>query len=99
MTLPLNIFPLLPSAQQPLVRTIKTPKGDQHFIHEAWHGFFSQLTTALQNNFSNEGVTVPNQTTANIGALTTKNFALLGDNETNQLKVILNGVVKTITTS
>jgi hypothetical protein len=68
-------------------------------MHPDWHSFFSQLTTALQNNFSNEGVTVPNQTTTNIALLANKNFALLGDNEAHVLKVILNGVVKTITTS
>ena len=99
MTLPLNIIPNLPSINLPLIRTVKTPSGDVHYMHETWHACLSQLVTGMQNHFSNEGVTIPNQSTSNIALLTSKNFALIADNQLNVAKIILNGVVKTITTS
>lgn len=99
MTLSLNIIPNLPSIQEELITPIKTPNGIRYQMNPVWHSFFSQWVTSHQNSFSNEGVTVPNQTTSNIALLTNKNFALLGDNQLHQLKVILNGAVKTITTS
>jgi hypothetical protein len=95
----LNIIPNLPHIHQELVETIKTPDGVRYQMHPSWHQFFSQLNSALQKNFSNEGIIIPNQSTANINLLTNKNFAFFGDNQLHVLKVILNGVVKTITTS
>lgn len=99
MTLPLNIIPNLPPIHQELITPVKTPDGLRYQMHASWHQFFSQLNTALQKNISNEGVIVPNQSTANIALLTNKNFALIADNQLNVAKIILNGVVKTITTS
>lgn len=99
MSLPLNIIPNLPPIHQELVNVIKTPDGTRYQMHESWHNFFSQLNTALQQNFSNEGIIIPNQSTNNIALLTNKNFAMFGDNQLHVLKVTLNGVVKTITTS
>jgi len=99
MNLPLNIIPNLPSIHQEFVTAIKHPDGMKYHVHPVWHSFFSQLITAFQNNFSGEGIVVPNLTTDNINLLTGKNFSFFGDNQLHQLKVILNGTVKTITTS
>jgi hypothetical protein len=56
----------------------------------AWQNIFMQLFTQLQINFSDEGLVVPSQTTANIALLTTSPFfTLVGDRDTNELKVAL----------
>ena len=68
-----------------------------------WNIYFSQLTQQLQNNFSNEGVTMPAQTTANLTNLVAQdtdgllNNKLVVDSDTGDLKFIQNGVIKTVT--
>lgn len=59
---------------------------------------FQQLFTELQANYSNEGLKVPRQSTANIVTLNTAQSigALLYDKETHQAKVNINGVFKVI---
>lgn len=94
----LNIIPNLPTIHQEVVQLTEHPNGDKTYhMHPEWHHFFSQLTTALQSNFSQEGFIVPNQSTNNINLLTAKNNTLIVDNLLNVPKIILNGVVKTFT--
>jgi hypothetical protein len=66
-----------------------------------WKQILSELFTQMQKNLSDEGLTAPAQSTANIASLTgtEKNGAILYDSDTDQLKVNLNGVIKTVTTS
>lgn len=89
---PLNIIPNLPPIHQEIAQRIKRPDGEYLHMHPAWHQFFSQLTTALQTNFSQEGVSIPKQSTNNINLLTqTKSVgSFLYDSTTDQMKVNLN---------
>lgn len=99
------LIPNLPPIHQELMQQVKLSEGEgknkRYHMHPIWHDFFSQLTTALQKTISQEGVGVPAQTTSNIAALNvpSKNFTLIADNETNELKVLLNGVVNVINTT
>jgi hypothetical protein len=69
-------------------------------ITPEWQIIFDQLFSQLNINFSNEGLVVPNQIASNINLLiNSSNFTLIGDSTNNLLKVNLNGVFKTITTS
>lgn len=74
---------------------------NDNMMHPAWRDFFSQLITEMQNNLSNEGYKVPQQPTANVTALNTDKSkgALLYDNQTDELKVNINGTFKTVQTS
>jgi hypothetical protein len=99
-TIPSALIPNLPPITQEMIEKIKTPMGDRYHMHSAWHTFFSEMTVVLQNTFSQEGFTMPNQSTANIASIVTggnKNNALIVDNQLNELQVILNGVLKTVT--
>lgn len=66
-----------------------------------WQITLNQLFNQLQSYLSNEGLKVPQQTTANINTLNTDKSigVLLYDSNANELKVNINGVFKTITTS
>ncbi len=69
-------------------------------IHPVWGAFFDNLINILQRNLSDEGIITPGQSTTDITLLTNAApFTLIGDSTTNELKVNLNGVFKTITTS
>jgi hypothetical protein len=77
------------------------PPNEGHFT-EQWVIFISQLIDQLQTNLSNEGYVVPGQTTDNISVIAASEQAqngirLLVDTDTNELKAIVNGVVKTVT--
>lgn len=63
-----------------------------------WLGWFSQLTTVLQNILSDEGLLVPQQPTTNITILdNTKSIGrLVYDSTTNQLKININGTFKVV---
>ncbi len=70
------------------------------YMHPGWFGIFTQLITEMKNNLSNEGFVPPGQPTSTISTLEGQagNFALIGDTDSNTLKVHLNGVFKTIQT-
>jgi hypothetical protein len=69
-------------------------------LTDTWKMILSQLFSHLQNNLSQEGIKVPQQTTANIGILDNINSlgALIYDKDTNELKVNINGTFKVIAT-
>lgn len=97
------LIPNLPPAQQELFSVMDAPGGKRYHMHPVWHSFFSQLTTALQFNLSQEGIIVPKQTALNIAKLNVTNpdkfGATIYDNDNHVAKINLNGVFKTITTS
>jgi hypothetical protein len=70
-------------------------------MHPAWFQFFNDLTRALQTNFSLSGFLIPKQSTTMISGLTDAQDTgiLVYDSTLNELKVNLNGTIKTITTS
>ena len=72
---------------------------DGHFT-DTWRNIFSQLLQQLQGNFSNEnGLVTPPNTTANITQLTNKNGAMFYDTDTHQMKVCVDGHIKTFNLS
>lgn len=71
---------------------------------EQWEVFIDQLLSELQINNSNEGTVIPPQTTGNINIIAASSnsangIRLIADSNTNELKAIVNGVVKTVTLS
>lgn len=64
----------------------------------AWRDFLSQFFLQMQQNFSQEGLVVPQQSTTNINTLNTAQStgALLYDNQLNELKVNINGTFKVV---
>lgn len=58
----------------------------------------SELNTALQNSLSNNGWTTPQQSTATITDLssTMPNGTIWYDSSTNEPKMLINGVVRTL---
>lgn len=69
---------------------------------EQWMLFVSQLIDQMQANVSNEGIVIPSQTTDDIAIIAASSQAqngvrFLTDSTTNELKAIVNGVVKTVT--
>ena len=69
-----------------------------------WNLYFSGLTQQLQANFSKEGITVPSQSTENINALVnfnltsgTLNNKVFVNEDTGDVQIILDGVLKTFT--
>lgn len=65
-----------------------------------WQLIFDQLFSQIGVNLSNEGLVVPSQSSSNISLLTKSlPFTLVGDSTNNVLKVNLNGIFKTVTTS
>lgn len=61
----------------------------------------TQLSQALAAGLSDNGLTVPQQTTTNINSLVSMmpSGTLWYDTDTDSLKVNINGVVKTVTVS
>lgn len=78
----------------------------QGYLTEEWQNILQELFTSLQNNLSNEGFQIPQQTTANIAALETQFAAapnpavyfgnLLYDIDANELKVNINGTFRVV---
>lgn len=58
-----------------------------------WNGYFNQLETQLQLNFSDAYYVLPQQPTSIINQLTAAQYtpAMVYDNTTQELKVNLNG--------
>lgn len=71
-----------------------------HATNEFW-GILSQLIIEMQQNLSNEGYKVPQQTTSTINELNTpqSEAALLYDSDTKELKVNIDGTFKVIQTA
>lgn len=67
-------------------------------IHPEFFELLSQLLLQMQQNLSNEGFIIPQQTSDNITQLSTQQSkgALLYDKELDLLKVNINGVFKTV---
>jgi len=87
-------IPNLPHISTPL-----TVDGGR--IHDDWYKYFNQLTNELQINVSQEGTSIPEQTTLNINNIEAKlkTPTLIYDSDLNIPKISVNGVFKTITTS
>lgn len=87
-------IPNLPSITVP----ISTNTGH---MHPAWHFFFNQLLQEMQNNLSEEGIWLPQQSTENIQKLEASNptNSILINKDTQEAYIALNGVFKKITTS
>ncbi len=82
--------------QSPVVE--KRPDGKYYFTAEMFNTL-SQLIIFLQQNFSQEGLKAPLQTTANVTALNTalSTSAILYDSQTDEFKGCVNGIFKTFT--
>lgn len=94
-----NILPIIPHLPAENLM-MKHPMTGEWDMHPVWKNFFDQLIFALQTNFSNQGVVVPQQPATNITAPIINNAGqVVYDNTNHLLKVNLNGVIKTITTS
>lgn len=89
-------IPNLPNILLPL---INPDKKDQ--MHPTWHLFFSQLLQELQNNLSQQGINIPNQTTENISKIQNGNplSSFITNSDTGEPYVSINGVFKKIMTS
>lgn len=76
------------------------PIGEDGHWHPAWKLLLGNLITQLQQNLSNEGFIIPQQTTDNINILNNNKStgALIYDSTTHELKINLNGMFKTIQT-
>lgn len=77
---------------------------DDGMLSPDWNIYFAQLTQQLQVNFSNEGITLPSQDTANIANLVTTNLTthnlnnkMFVNSDTGDVNIILDGVLKTFT--
>ena len=65
------------------------------YFTEEWAQLFQQLLTQLQNNYNDEGLIVPNQTSVNVSYLTDankSNGALLQNSDTGNLLFNINGI-------
>lgn len=87
-------IPNLPDVRVPIAES----SGN---MHPAWHNFFMQLIQQMQNTLSQEGLHVPQQTTANIAKIQAGNPlpSFVTEKETGDVFVAINGVFKKITTS
>ncbi len=76
----------------------KRPDGKYYFTSEMFNTL-TQLITFLQQNFSQEGLKAPMQTSANITTLSTSlsTSAILYDSDNDEFKGCVNGVFKTFT--
>lgn len=83
--------------------------GKGGFFTDEWQNMLQQLITQMQNNLSDEGFHIPQQTAANIAILQTQfaaspdpsayNGVMLYDTTNDLLKVNIAGTFKTVTTS
>lgn len=72
---------------------------EKGFLTSAWQKWFNQLINELNQNFGQEGVVMPSQSTANIALLTNAlKGTMVYDSTTNNPKVNVNGTFKTIVT-
>lgn len=87
-------IPNLPHVSIPLV----TATGH---IHPTWYQWFTQTNNEMQVNQSQEGTTIPMQSTANISTIENSSPTprFVYDQDLNTVKVAINGVFKTVTTS
>lgn len=87
-------IPNLPHMSTPLV----TISGH---VHPDWYKYFMLMTNELQLNQSEEGTTIPQQSTENISKIESNITVprIIYDSNTNTPKISVNGVFKTITTS
>lgn len=74
--------------------------SDGKSLDNQWMEFHSSNNTELTHYFSSKGYLLPDLSEDDINDLNTteNNFRIVVDNTNNVLKVILNGVVKTIQT-
>ena len=84
------MFPSIPTG--PFVDESGFPTAD-------WLQWLNQLTTLLQTNYSNEGLVLPTQTTANIAKLTgpQSQGAMLYNATASSMMVNIAGTWKTVT--
>jgi len=70
-------------------------------LHPIWKGILTQLFTELQINNSNSGTVIPSKTDTEVGVIlpTRPNFSMLGETNTGNLRILINGTVKTIPTT
>ena len=70
-------------------------------ITDTWYTFFSQLIVLMQQNLSDQGIKLPQQTAETITSLNTAQStgALLYDSTNDLLKVNIDGTFRTVTTS
>lgn len=85
-----------PSIFVPLI----DPDKDNH-MHPTWHLFFTQLLQEMQNNLSQQGLNIPQQSTDNISKIQSGNPlpSFLVNSDTGEPYVLVNNVFKKITTS
>lgn len=77
------------------------PICDNNFnVSTEWAQYFSQTTQQIQENFSDNGVVLPKQTSANISLLSgSSNIGLMVyDSDTNEFKININGTWKVVQT-
>jgi hypothetical protein len=74
--------------------------SDKSDMSDEWKLYLQQLTQAIQQTVSSQGLRVPPNTAAQISQLTapSASFSIMGDSDNNVLKVNLNGTIKTIAT-
>lgn len=68
------------------------------YLTDSWMAILSELFQILQQNLSDEGIIIPEQTTAKIALLTENVNGLIVDSDTDQLKINLAGTFKVIQT-
>jgi hypothetical protein len=85
-----------PNLPHPLTPVVK--QGGQ--MHDDWYLYFSQLTSELQNNISEEGLGLPQQNTANISVLQASppKPSIIYNSETDTPLIRVKGVYKAIQT-
>lgn len=96
------LIPNIPPRQHEVLEVLTQPDGSKRYMmHPAWHDFLSQLTIELQNNASNQGIVIPQQSQDNIvNFLNPQKFgAMVYDSTNNLAKININGVYRTITTT
>lgn len=86
--------PNLPHMMTPLTM----PSGH---IHPDWYLYFTQLTNEMQTNLSQEGTSIPSQSTNNILKIQNglQSPKIIYDSDLEVPKISVNGIFKTITTS
>jgi len=74
-----------------------TAKGET--MNPAWYRFFQQLVTEMQNNLSQEGISVPSQSSSNISKLqdASPSPSLVYNQDEKKYLLPVDGVYKTIT--
>lgn len=80
------------------IAELKEEDGKYYFTPQMAN-MFIQLFTELQQNLSNEGFKIPQQTTSNINILDNalSTAAIIYDSDTNEFKGNVDGVFKTFT--